>query len=81
LRLRSPFRFSETIVQDMLASPKPPTQLIIANPATYAMSYPTIEQRIKALNATRVDKISGHHHLHMDNAQEVFETIIKFLQT
>jgi pimeloyl-ACP methyl ester carboxylesterase len=81
LRLRSMVRFSEEVVQDALASTKPPTQLITAYPTTYALSYPTHEQRKKKLNPKCFVEIKGHHHLHMDNAKEVFTAIESFLKT
>ncbi|MBL4773846.1 MAG: alpha/beta hydrolase [Alcanivoracaceae bacterium] len=79
LRLRSLFRFSEEIVQDALSADKPPTQLILAQPYTYALSYPTVQQRIEKLNADETIKINGHHHLHMENAAEVFTAIKNFI--
>ena len=79
LKLRSMIRFSEEVVQDILTSKKPPTQIILAVPFTYALSYPTATQRIEKLNADDVVKIEGHHHLHMDKAQKVFEAIKRFL--
>ncbi|VAW41848.1 hypothetical protein MNBD_GAMMA01-1865 [hydrothermal vent metagenome] len=79
LRLQSMFRFSEDIIQDMLAADKPPTQLILAEPFTYALKYPTVSQRIAKLNATEYITIKGHHHLHMDQAQQVFSAISVFL--
>lgn len=80
LRLRSLFRLSEEIVQDMLSAKKPPTQLILATPTTYALSYLQVEKRIKKLAADEVIKLAGHHHLHMDNAAVVFAKIQLFLQ-
>lgn len=80
LRLRSLMRFSEEVVQDALSSNKPPTQLILATPQTYALSYPTSQQRRNKLNAQSDIDIKGHHHLHMDNAQEVFQVIEAFLK-
>jgi len=79
LKLRSMVRFSEELVQDILTSEKPPTQLILAEPPTYALSYPSIKERIKKLNAENVIKIKGHHHLHMDKAGEVCRAVIGFL--
>lgn len=81
LRLRSPFRFSEEIVQDMLSSTKPKTQLILAEPYTYALSYKSLEKRTNKLMPDETVKIKGHHHLHMDNAPEVFDMIEIFLKT
>lgn len=80
LRLRSMIRFSEQIVQDALSSKRPPTQLILASPQTYALSYPTSQQRRKKLSPESYVKIKGHHHLHMDNAQEVFHEIKTFIE-
>jgi len=79
LRLRSLFRLSEEIVQDMLSAKKPPTQLILATPTTYALSYSQVEQRIKTLAADEVIELAGHHHLHMDNSEAVFSKIHTFL--
>ncbi len=79
LRLRSLFRFSEETIQDALSSEKPPTQLILAKPYTYALSYSSVQQRIKKLNADQTIKIKGHHHLHMDNATETFMAINSFI--
>lgn len=80
LRLRSLFRFSEETVQDMLAAEKPPTQIILAEPVTYALKYPSADQRLQKLAADECVSIKGHHHLHMDNAEAVYEAIIKFLE-
>jgi len=79
LRLRSMIRFSEEVVQDALSSIKPPTQLIVATPTTYALKYPTIEERKTKLAADDYVEINGHHHLHMDNAKQVFEAIKRFI--
>ena len=79
LRLRSLIRFSEEMVVDSLGSKKPPTQLILATPQTYALNYPTSQQRKEKLQAQSVVEIKGHHHLHMDNAEEVFQAINLFL--
>lgn len=79
LKLRSMVRFSEEIIQDVLKCKKPATQLIISEPLTYALSYPSLKKRIKLLDAQDVVTLSGHHHLHMDQAPEVFEAIKKFI--
>jgi pimeloyl-ACP methyl ester carboxylesterase len=79
LRLRSMIRFSEEVVQDALSSKKPPTQLILATPQTYALNYPTSQLRKEKLQAQSVVEINGHHHLHMDNAEKVYLAIISFL--
>jgi pimeloyl-ACP methyl ester carboxylesterase len=79
LRLRSLFRFSEEMTQDLLSSCNTKTLLILATPTTYAMNYPTAKQRITKLNPDKFIEIKGHHHLHMDKAEIVCEEIINFL--
>jgi pimeloyl-ACP methyl ester carboxylesterase len=81
LRLRSLIRFSEEMVQDALSSKKPPTQLILASSQTYALNYPSSQRRREKLQAQSFVEINGHHHLHMDNAEEVFEAIKSFLES
>lgn len=79
LRLRSFFRMSEQQVQEFLQATQVPTQLIMAEPRTYALQYPSIEDRIKALNPAQIDTLSGDHHLHMTEAAKVAEAIMSFL--
>lgn len=81
LRLRSMLRFSEEKVQDALSSKKPPTLLILATPQTYALNYPSSLQRSSKLRAQAVVEIEGHHHLHMDNSEEVYQAIHEFLNS
>jgi len=81
LRLRSLFRLSEQIVQDVLSAKMPKTLLILAKPVSYALSYPSTKQRINKLAAESVIEIEGHHHLHMDNASKVFAAIQDFIVT
>jgi len=80
LVINSLFRISEEIIEDMLATEKPKTQIIIAKPRSYALDYPIFEQRLKKLNPDSVIELKGHHHLHMDNAQTVFDVINDFLR-
>lgn len=79
LRLRSFFRMAEPQIQEFLAATQVPCQLIIAEPRTYALQYPMMEDRLQALNPTRFDLLPGDHHLHMSQAQAVSETITAFL--
>jgi len=79
LRLRSFFHMSEEQIQEFLSSTTVPTQLIIAEPKTYALQYPTVDERIKALNPTQFNQLSGDHHLHMGNAKTVAASILKFM--
>ncbi|GJM05998.1 MAG: alpha/beta hydrolase [marine bacterium B5-7] len=79
LRLRSFFRMSEEQIQEFLSSTQVPTQLIIAEPRTYALEYPTLQDRIKALNPDQFDPMPGDHHLHMTHAKPVADAILKFI--
>ncbi|WP_395374019.1 alpha/beta hydrolase [Marinicella sp. W31] len=80
LRLNSLYRLTEEQINDYLKATAIPTHLILAQPHTYAMSYPTVTQRIEALKPQWFDYVEGDHHLHMSNTQAVFDIIIKRLQ-
>lgn len=80
LRLRSLFRISEQMTQDFLASKKPETLVILAQPTSYAMSYPSANERLKALKPEKMVHLAGHHHLHMDQADSVAKPILDFLK-
>ncbi|TDR20448.1 alpha/beta fold hydrolase [Marinicella litoralis] len=79
LRLRSFFRMSEEQIQEYLAATQVPTQLIIAEPRTYALQYPMVEDRIKTLNPAQFNKLDGDHHLHMSHARAVANSIATFM--
>jgi len=79
LRLSSLVRLDEQQIQEFLTDIEVPTQLIMADPVSYAMNYPTLQQRMDALNPQQIDKLKGNHHLHMTEAQAVAERILAFL--
>lgn len=79
LRLRSFFRMAESQIQEFLGATQVPTQLIIAEPRSYALQYPMFEERLAALNPSRFDQLPGDHHLHMGQAKRVAEVILDFL--
>jgi len=79
LRLESLVRLSEEQIQEFLSGIKVPTQLIVAEPLSYAMDYPALDARIKALNPQQIDRLKGNHHLHMTEAKAVAERIMAFL--
>lgn len=79
LRLGSLVRLDEMQIQEFLADIDVPTQLIMAEPLSYAMNYPSLQQRIEALDPARIDKLKGNHHLHMTEAEIVAERILDFL--
>ncbi len=79
LRLESLVRLSEQQIQEFLSDIQLPTQLILAEPASYAMNYPTLNERIEALKPQQIDRLKGNHHLHMTEADLVAERILAFL--
>ena len=79
LKLRSFFRMSEQQIQEFLTATQVPTQLIIAEPRSYALEYPMFKDRLKALNPTQFDQLPGDHHLHMTNATAVADLILTFM--
>ncbi len=72
---------SEQQIQEFLTATQVPTQLIIAEPRTYALQYPMVEDRIKALQPAQFDQLKGDHHLHMSQAKPVAESIFKFINS
>lgn len=80
LKLRSFFRMSEANIQEYLAATQVTTQLIIAEPKTYALDYPMFADRFKALDPTQFRQLPGDHHLHMSQAPAVADLIHKFLK-
>ena len=80
LRLNSLYRLTENQIADYLRATPVPTHLILAQPHTYAMRYPTVNDRIKALNPRWFDYVDGDHHLHMSNVEAVFDIIMQRLQ-
>ncbi len=81
LRLGSLVSLDEPQIQEFLTDIKVPTQLIMAEPLSYAMNYPTLQNRIDALKPQRIDKLKGDHHVHMTEADAVAERILGFLSS
>lgn len=79
LKLRSFFRMAEANIEEYLAATQVPTQLIIAEPRSYALDYPMFESRLKALNPTNFQQLAGDHHLHMSQPEPVAAAIIDFI--
>jgi pimeloyl-ACP methyl ester carboxylesterase len=79
LKLRSFFRMAEANIEEYLAATQVPTQLIIAEPRSYALDYPMFESRLKALNPANFQQLAGDHHLHMSQPEPVAEAIIDFI--
>ncbi len=71
LRLPSLVRLAEDQIQELLAATAVPTTVILADPVTEAMDYPTRAARLQALAADSVHRLPGDHHLHMSQAEAV----------
>ena len=81
LRLRSFFRMTEQQIQEYLSATVKPCQLIIAKPKSYALQYPTVSDRLAALQPDSFVELEGDHHLHMTQAKAVADTILMFINT
>lgn len=79
LRLGSLVRLDEQQIQEFLTDIEVPTQLILAEPKSYAMNYPSLQKRIDALKPQQIDKLKGNHHLHMTEPEKVAKLILTFL--
>jgi len=79
LRLPSLFRLAEAQIQEVLHATPVPTQVILAEPVTEALDYPSAAQRLKALSPEAVSRLPGCHHLHLTRAKDVAAEITGFL--
>ena len=79
-RLRTPsaLRFTEEHVLSFLGAITAPSLLVLGDDG---MRFPesTYSKRRETLPGLKVVKLSGGHHLHMENSSEVAETITSFL--
>ncbi len=80
LTLASPQRFTEAEVLAMLRGVSAPTLLILADPATSYLPDSMMAPRIARVRGIEVVRIAGNHHLHLESAERVFESIARFLQ-
>jgi len=79
LRLPSLFRLAEAQIQEVLHATPVPTQVILAEPVTEALDYPSASQRLKSLSPEAVSRLPGCHHLHLARAKDVAAEITGFL--
>lgn len=78
LTLVSPQRFTEAEVMAMLAGIRAPTLLVLAEPATSYLPTAMMNARAAQVAGIRVQRLPGHHHLHMEDAAAVAGVIRAF---
>ncbi len=79
VRLSSPQRFTEAQVRAFMGRIKAPTLLVLGEQGMLATKYPQMLQRASCLADSEVAWLSGGHHLHMDQPQQVAAVIGDFL--
>jgi pimeloyl-ACP methyl ester carboxylesterase len=78
LTLVSPQRFTEAEVMAMLSGIRAPTLLVLAEPATSYLPTAMMDARAAQVAGIRVQRLPGHHHLHMEDAAAVAGLIRAF---
>lgn len=78
LRLASPQRFTEEQVLAMVRAIRAPTQLILAQPQAPFLPQAIINARIAQMQKIEVLRLSGSHHLHLEDPQPVADAIRAF---
>lgn len=81
LTLVSPQRFTEAEVMAMLSGIRAPTLLVLAEPATSYLPTAMMDVRAAQVAGIRVQRLPGHHHLHMEDAAAVAGLIRAFSAT
>ena len=80
LTLASPQRYTEAQVLAMLSGIRAPTLLMLAEPATSYLPDSMMGPRIACVGGIEVVRVAGNHHLHLEEAQKVFEVVERFLE-
>ena len=80
LTLTSAQRYSEAQVLAMLKGIRAPTLLILAEPATSYLPDEMMQARSAEVAAIEVAHVAGHHHLHLESPEAVFEAMRRFLR-
>jgi pimeloyl-ACP methyl ester carboxylesterase len=78
LTLVSPQRYTEAQVLAMLGGIRAPTLLMLADPATSYLPTAMMNSRAGAVADIRLVRVSGHHHLHLEDAATVADAIRAF---
>jgi len=79
LTLTSAQRYSEAQVLAMLGGIRAPTLLILAEPATSYLPDAMMRERAAQIADIEVVRVAGHHHVHLESPQAVFEIVERFI--
>ncbi|HEX5123615.1 MAG TPA: alpha/beta hydrolase [Rhodanobacteraceae bacterium] len=80
LTLTSAQRYSEAQVLAMLSGIRAPTLLLLAEPATSYLPDSMMSARAAEVAGIEVVHVAGHHHLHLESPDAVFEIVSRFLR-
>jgi pimeloyl-ACP methyl ester carboxylesterase len=80
LTLTSAQRYSEAQVLAMLKGIRAPTLLILAEPATSYLPATMMQERAAEVADIEVAHVAGHHHLHLESPDAIFEILKRFLR-
>jgi pimeloyl-ACP methyl ester carboxylesterase len=80
LRLPAALYLDEGQAQAILTSIQCPVHMILASDGL-VVARPNTERRIEIMTNLVVEKMTGGHHLHMDNPGPVADVIVSFLQS
>lgn len=79
LRLPAPYRFTEEQVVAVLRDIRAPTRLVVGDRGLLPMARPALEQRVAAIDGLAIERLEGHHHLHMESPGPVAGALGPFL--
>ena len=79
LTLTSAQRYSEAQVLAMLGGIRAPTLLILAEPGTSYLPDAMMRERAAQVADIEVVRVAGHHHVHLESPQAVFEIVERFI--
>ena len=79
LTLTSAQRYSEAQVLAMLGGIRAPTLLILAEPATSYLPDAMMRERAAQVADIEMVRVAGHHHVHLESPQAVFEIVERFI--
>ncbi len=81
LTIPSSSRLTEAQLAAVLPAIEAPTCLILAEPAAPYLAPALMEARVRLLRDIEVVRLSGTHHLHLEDAEPVADVLQKFLAT
>ncbi|MDF1780652.1 MAG: alpha/beta hydrolase [Alcanivoracaceae bacterium] len=79
LRLTSSMRLTEAQIEGFLRAIKAPALLVLGEQGMGGTGM--FDDRVNWVETLRVERLEGRHHLHMENAESVFQAISAFLTT